>query len=171
MWRSSCMRRRRAGKRGMSLHLLEAVLCSFVAFFVLPCEVWRYFCGALWSYAVFYVIRWQFAALPVSAQSLQRLAFIAIQPGTDGTLAPTDKISLASLIQAVSLTAAYYTGNNLERCFVKSQTGFKRTLSEYLSVNKHLPLEGSVSTLVSCLCLPPNLSSVKHFISSSPDDM
>lgn len=49
--------------------------------------------------------------LPVSAQSLQLLAFITIQPGTDGTLAPTDKTSLASLVQAVVLTAGYYTGN------------------------------------------------------------
>ena len=133
---------------------------------------WRLFCVALWPFLLGCV---KFGGISAAlcgvmlcfmsfggslqrcqwAQSLQRLAFIAIQPGTDGTLAPTDKISLASLIQAVALTAAYYPGNNLKRCFLKNRTGFKRTPLEYLPVNKLVPLKGNVSTLVSiCLRLP-----------------
>ncbi len=79
---------------------------------------------------MFYVILWRFAALPVSAQSLQLLAFITIQPGTDGTLAPTDKISLASLIQAVFLTAGYYTGNTWGGACKESYRFYKNVVSD-----------------------------------------
>lgn len=91
---------------------------------------------------MFYVVfLWWFAALPVNARSLQLLAFIATQPGTDGTLAPTDKISLASIIQAVFLIAGYSTG---EEVLVRNQTGF--IVTSLSSSLKHL----FVTDLITC---------------------
>lgn len=43
------------------------------------------------------------------------VGFIAIQPGTDGTLALTDKTSLAPPAHVLSPTACYYTAN-ISRC-------------------------------------------------------
>lgn len=108
-------------QHGLVFCLFDVKCRVLLPFLLFWCIFWRVFYGFLWHFARFGGILWRsvelccvlchfvsFASLPVSAECLQLLAF-TIQPGTDGTLAPTDKISLASLTQAVSLTADYYT--------------------------------------------------------------
>lgn len=82
------------------------------------CEVWRHWV-MLCSCTIFchFVILSQFATLPVSAQSLQLLAFKTFQPGKVSTLAPADKISLASLLQTIFLfSGCIWTGAVKESC-------------------------------------------------------
>lgn len=125
---------------------------------MVSCSVWMF----LWRFARFGGILCEFAALPVSSQCLQLLAFITIQPGTDGTLAPTDKISLAPLAQAVSLTAAYYTGNTWRGICGESYRFYKNVVTVLILI-LYETLENDLSIL-----LPLLRSSPSVFVSPPP---
>lgn len=72
------------------------------------CEV---FCATLWSYIWFPAIFLSVCSVANEFSVPAAVGSIAIQPGTDGTLALTDKTSLASPAHVVSPTACYYTAN------------------------------------------------------------
>lgn len=97
----------------------------------------------------FFSVLWHFVAVCsiASTRSLQLLAFITIQPGTDATLAPTDKISLASLVQALCLTGGYYTGNTWRGAWKESYRFYRHVVSvkDYFNLNikKHRKSTGS----------------------------
>lgn len=104
--------------------LTEMGFCWKILLF--RCFFWRAFCGFFFFFvrgilchsAELHLVSCHFLSVCSVANEFSvpaAVGSVAIQPGTDGTLALTDKTSLASPAHVVSPTACYYTAN-IWRC-------------------------------------------------------